>query len=252
MNERRKPIWISHRGDCKTFTENTSLAFEQAVKSGFTHLETDLRITKDNHIVLCHDPSFKRLGGPPNPIVEMTKKEVQKITLQCGQHPIFFDDFINRFAGCAWVFDFKPEWGHRTIAAFTNWVKKKKAQEWIYNQAKFLFWTTSQEKQFIQDFPMAHLYAQKNECWRAGICALFGWKKFAGIKANRTYALPPLFVNKSMYQDDIVKFYHSLGAKIVAFLPKNSYHVSKALAVKVDEILFDHDLLMSPQVKEML
>ena len=64
MSNNKKPFWISHRGYAKKYTENSQEAFDAALDLGFEFLETDLRITADGHIVLCHDPDFRRLGGP--------------------------------------------------------------------------------------------------------------------------------------------------------------------------------------------
>ncbi|MHC4405787.1 MAG: glycerophosphodiester phosphodiesterase family protein, partial [Planctomycetota bacterium] len=65
----QKPHWISHRGYCGDgAVENSAAAFAAARAVGFRHVETDLRITADGRLVLAHDPSWSRLGGPDTPI----------------------------------------------------------------------------------------------------------------------------------------------------------------------------------------
>ena len=78
------PVWISHRGYCQNATENTIEAFDHAVKLGFSYLETDLRISRDCHLILSHDPSLHRLGGSQTDLINMNLHEIRKIKLHKG------------------------------------------------------------------------------------------------------------------------------------------------------------------------
>jgi glycerophosphoryl diester phosphodiesterase len=54
----------SHRGAFKEgLLENTVPAFKQSVKEGANMLECDIRITKDNHIVLIHNNTIDHICG---------------------------------------------------------------------------------------------------------------------------------------------------------------------------------------------
>ncbi len=50
-----KNTLIGHRGCASTKQENTRSAFEQAIKEGAEWVEMDLRITRDNVVVVFHD-----------------------------------------------------------------------------------------------------------------------------------------------------------------------------------------------------
>jgi len=56
---------IAHRGahDNKLILENTLKAFDKAVELGIYGIEFDVRWTKDNIPVVCHDPCLKRVFG---------------------------------------------------------------------------------------------------------------------------------------------------------------------------------------------
>ena len=92
MTHSKGPIWISHRGQAQDWPENTKEAFDEAVRQGFHRLETDLRVTSDKHIVLCHDPDLSRLGGPQTPIDQMTRHEVECVSLNKGVKVLFLDN----------------------------------------------------------------------------------------------------------------------------------------------------------------
>jgi len=55
--------YFAHRGlHNKTLPENSLPAFNNAVRKGY-HIELDIRITKDNKIVVIHDSNLARLTG---------------------------------------------------------------------------------------------------------------------------------------------------------------------------------------------
>jgi glycerophosphoryl diester phosphodiesterase len=56
-------IVYAHRGASTEAPENTLLAFHRAIELGADALELDLHITKDNVVVVCHDPDGARQAG---------------------------------------------------------------------------------------------------------------------------------------------------------------------------------------------
>lgn len=48
----------AHRGSSRNHPENTLEAFSAALSEGADGIETDLRLTADSRVVLCHDPVF--------------------------------------------------------------------------------------------------------------------------------------------------------------------------------------------------
>ena len=54
------PLIIAHRGDVSNAPENTLSAFRSAYELGADGIELDVRLTRDEHLVVFHD----RLFGP--------------------------------------------------------------------------------------------------------------------------------------------------------------------------------------------
>ncbi|MEZ4741333.1 MAG: glycerophosphodiester phosphodiesterase family protein [Bdellovibrionota bacterium] len=249
MDLKHSTIWTSHRGYCENAVENTLASFDQAKKLGFYSFETDLRMTKDHHIVLSHDMSFVRLGGPPTPISELTRKQIESISLHYNCKPLFWDEFVDRYAGFSWTFDIKPESAHLIINYLKTWTEEKNTSDWLTANARFLFWNQSHEIVFKSYFPKAICLAQEFECWRAGISALLNIKATSGIRHSRTYSITPKLtcfntVTVSTLKPRIVDFYHSQGARLLAFLPKDTDEAKAALRLKFDEILTDGKILI--------
>lgn len=58
-----KPLIIAHRGGAMESTENTIAAFERAARIGAAGIETDIRLTKDEVVVVYHDDYYGRVEG---------------------------------------------------------------------------------------------------------------------------------------------------------------------------------------------
>lgn len=75
-----------HRGARAVLPENTIPAFEYAIKAGVDVLELDLAVTKDNVVVVSHDPTINPIicKGPKAhvPIRELTLAELREY--DCG------------------------------------------------------------------------------------------------------------------------------------------------------------------------
>jgi glycerophosphoryl diester phosphodiesterase len=54
-----RPLVLAHRGDCGVFPEHTLEAYTSAHYSGADFNELDLHVTKDNHLVVFHNPTMK-------------------------------------------------------------------------------------------------------------------------------------------------------------------------------------------------
>lgn len=72
----RRPRVIAHRGSSGTHPENTMVAFQQAVEDGADILEMDVHLTRDRHVVVCHDPTVDRTTDGSGRIANMTLAEL--------------------------------------------------------------------------------------------------------------------------------------------------------------------------------
>jgi glycerophosphoryl diester phosphodiesterase len=69
---------IAHRGFSGKYPENTMLAFKKAVEEKCDGIETDLNVTKDGVIVICHDETVDRTTNDKGYIKDYTYKELNK------------------------------------------------------------------------------------------------------------------------------------------------------------------------------
>ena len=84
---------IAHRGlHDATHPENSLAAFENAIQHGYA-VETDVRFSKDNQLVVFHDAFLARMTGQEGAVAEYTAAELAELRLAGGEQriPLFQD-----------------------------------------------------------------------------------------------------------------------------------------------------------------
>lgn len=82
LEERRiygRPFVVAHRGARTLEPENTLRAFLLALVQGADALETDLRFTRDDALILFHDPTLERTTEGAGAVREYTLAEIQHL-----------------------------------------------------------------------------------------------------------------------------------------------------------------------------
>jgi len=70
---------IAHRGGSKRWAENTLYAFEGAYALGYRWIETDIHLTRDDHIVIFHDATLERTTNGSGAVGERTLDELREL-----------------------------------------------------------------------------------------------------------------------------------------------------------------------------
>ncbi|MBR2907807.1 MAG: hypothetical protein IKC26_07195 [Clostridia bacterium] len=73
-----KVTLAGHRGWRAKYPENTMRGFREVLKIDVDAIEMDVHMTKDYHIVVCHDANLARTTDASGMIYEMTLEEVRK------------------------------------------------------------------------------------------------------------------------------------------------------------------------------
>ncbi|MBD3609537.1 MAG: hypothetical protein HUJ30_03220 [Gammaproteobacteria bacterium] len=75
------PELIAHRGQNKTFPENTLESMQQAVKCGARYVEFDVQMSLDRVPLVCHDVTLTRTGSSHHNITQHTYAEISRISV---------------------------------------------------------------------------------------------------------------------------------------------------------------------------
>jgi glycerophosphoryl diester phosphodiesterase len=79
---KQKPLVVGHRGVPRDHQENTLAGFRRAIALGIPAVELDVRLTRDGHAVVFHDPDLYRLTGNPRTVSDLTWDELSKVRLR--------------------------------------------------------------------------------------------------------------------------------------------------------------------------
>lgn len=73
------PIVIGHRGAAGEVPENTLASFRSGLEAGARILESDLHVTRDGCVVMCHDPAVDRTTEGCGRIAELGLAELARL-----------------------------------------------------------------------------------------------------------------------------------------------------------------------------
>ena len=95
----RTPVALAHRGGSlyapNLGLENTMTAFGNAVGLGYTHLETDVHVTRDGKLVAFHDTDLDRVSNAHGRIRDLPWSEVSHAEVGDGGHVPLLTDVLD-------------------------------------------------------------------------------------------------------------------------------------------------------------
>lgn len=102
--EKRGTLIIAHRGADDRAPEETMPAFRLAVNEKADYIEMDLRETKDDKLVLMHDPTLDRTTNGKGDVTRYSLKQIKKLDAGSwfsnkykGQRVLTLDELINQY-----------------------------------------------------------------------------------------------------------------------------------------------------------
>lgn len=91
------PIAFAHRGGAEAHPENTERAFRHAVELGYTHIETDVHVTRDGVAIAFHDERLDRVTDRDGVIAELTWAEVRAARVAGTDEILRLDELFEAF-----------------------------------------------------------------------------------------------------------------------------------------------------------
>lgn len=76
-----KKKFCAHRGVSALMPENTLPAFAAALSLGAEEIEFDVRLTKDNKLIVSHDPNLERISDGNGMLCDYTSDELRKLNV---------------------------------------------------------------------------------------------------------------------------------------------------------------------------
>lgn len=103
------PELIGHRGYPARYPENTILSFKKAIEIGCKGLELDVRLTKDNKVVVIHDKNLERTTNGKGFVSEFTLRELKKIDAGKGEKIPTLEEVLSEIADVRLLIEIKTD-----------------------------------------------------------------------------------------------------------------------------------------------
>lgn len=81
MKKAKETQIVAHRGGAGIGLENTLSCIEKGIDFGADRIEVDIHLTKDGHLVVCHDETVDRTTNGKGKIREMTLDEIKQLRI---------------------------------------------------------------------------------------------------------------------------------------------------------------------------
>lgn len=85
LENKRYPSLCAHRGLSGLCPEGTLPAFGAAIAMGAREIEFDLRLTRDQQLVISHDPDLSRIAGRKGMVEDCTLEELKGMNIGVHQ-----------------------------------------------------------------------------------------------------------------------------------------------------------------------
>ncbi|MEN9687169.1 MAG: hypothetical protein RL381_181 [Actinomycetota bacterium] len=211
----------AHRGDSSSFRENTIAAIKSAIDRGADVVEIDIRLTKDGHVVVIHDPTFERMWGDTRAIEEVTLAEVQ--TLGSGDLRVpLLSQVLELFVGTSAILMIDMEIPDPAQPGF----EVVKASELPLSQ---ITWCGN-----IDGMKRIRECSSEARIW-------FPWNEFGVPSAEVLNEIKPEVINSyyGYLNRNSVKEMHDLGYKVSAWTVNDIPTMRWAAAIGIDSITSD-------------
>ena len=226
------PLAIAHRGGMGLAPENTLAAFGRATSLGLTYLETDVRTTRDGHVVCFHDASLARVTGHPARVADLDLADLRRLRVDGTDQVPTLTEAMATFPQARFAIDLKdeasigamvrllranPGWAERILVAgaWSRWLRR--LQDEAPGVTTALGWRS-----------LTALIA----CSRGGVRPL-------GV-AGGAFAHVPLRLGRMpIHSERVIARAHELGIRVVVWTVDDPATMRALLDMGVDGVITD-------------
>ena len=207
----KRPLVMAHRGRSAFTPESSLLAFKEAYDIGVDVLETDIRLTKDNHPVVFHDETLDRTTNGQGKVSDYTLEKLLELDLgyrykdketnsysfrNKGMQIVSLDVFFEKFPKVKVNMDIKDE-TKQAPSILYNTIKENNAE----NRTLVGSFHTKQIHRFrelnvISSIPTSasprEVISFLSNLW------IFSKKKFCALQVPLTYSIITIVSKKSI------------------------------------------------------
>lgn len=237
---------FAHRGSSLVWPENTLLAFERAHEAGATGFETDLRLSRDGEIVLCHDPDLARLGRPGTGVSDLEAAEVTRIEVaspegDLSDSMITLRTLLEAYPSKDYIFDCKI-----SAPLLFESLRALLADVPVEGSIWFLAWSREAEAHIGRIFPDRPLFPSHRRSTLWGLASVAGLGRLAE-PGNRILSLPARHRGLNVFGRSQVVSIRRRGKTFMGYLVNTPHDLERCIDCGVGVVLTDRPDIVGPR-----
>jgi glycerophosphoryl diester phosphodiesterase len=163
---------FGHRGYSALAPENTLAAFSLLLEHGIPGVELDVRLSRDEKVVVIHDGNTKRVTGVDTLVQECRASTLKSMDAGSWFSEVFRDqgipllDEVFDLAGKRLYYDIELKWGQRESSGLEQAVIKRIRSHGLSNRcliSSFNPYCIRRVQAIAPEIPTAHIYAIQRE-----------------------------------------------------------------------------------------
>jgi glycerophosphoryl diester phosphodiesterase len=241
---------FAHRGSSLIWPENTILAFDLAHQAGATGFETDLRLSKDGHLILSHDNDLHRFGKPQviiseSPTEEILNHEIHSIDGEHRDRLITLNKLLTAYPDKDYIFDCKI-----SDRRLFETLRRELDDLNFHNRIWFLTWDRFGDQMVRELFPGYALFPRVVRSYVWGFGALIGLSRVFE-PANHIVSLPASHFGLRVIRRGQVASLRKRGRTFVGYLVNTESDFQLCRECGIDTILTDRPDLIAQLCREV-
>lgn len=228
INKPSNTTITAHRGTMKNMPENSLSGIFECIKEGVDCVEIDVMNTKDNHVVLFHDQTLKRIDGTKRRIKDMTLAEVRQVDNGSYINKSFEDERIPTLDEVLSVAKGSIKLNIELKASYSNGNLPEEV-------AKLIEKYDMQEDVVISSFEYNSLQKFKKLMPEVPVGYILSYGFVNYKKLNVDF----ISIDYSMLTKDLVYIIHSLDKDVYVWGVNTKRKIRDAIKLNVDNIITD-------------
>lgn len=240
-----KPRLLAHRGFAISYPENTLAAFKAALEVGADYIESDIQVTSDGEVVLCHDPDLASYGIKDFIISEHTFAELQAIKIGESSRISSLREILETLPNARFNLDLKTPLAITATVKILNDLNAK-------SRVLLASFQHSTLKNLRSVAPEIVTSASQKEVLQALLLHFLGIGKLMKRVLNKAIALqiPPSFAGINLASKRWIKAVKKSGTEIHFWTINDAETAKKLVALGADGIVTDRPDLIHEMFQE--
>jgi glycerophosphoryl diester phosphodiesterase len=252
LHQVHRPIIIAHRGESYDAIENTLGAINLAWERGADGVEIDVRLSRDNEIVVIHDKNTKRVSGENHLVKSLTLKSLKKLDIRMpGENspnekiPLLREVLLT--LSDREIIFIEIKCGTEIIPELKNVLKCSRLNS---NQIKLIGFSIKKMATIKKYFSQYEVFLNKRICFEKIIHGKSSWDKL--IMQIKKHSLDGLnLAYTRSLNSEVVKKFKFNKLKLYVWIINTPQKAHKMISISVDGFMSDRAGYIIEKVNEL-